>query len=244
MIYAVSDLHGCYDKFMKLLGMIHLKEDDTLYVLGDIVDRGPENVALIREILSRSNVRALMGNHDYMAALMLQTDGMKALPAAGGNSDENADGKGDAQRKRPEARALFAAWLSDGGDTTWAEFAWLSEQERKVVMRYLRSLPVFEEIEVNGQVFRLSHTVPAREQMLDANRRVLTDFLFAHPEYDKVYFPDKILVTGHTPTGLIDPASAGRILRKNNHIAIDCGAVFGNPLGCICLDTGEEFYAE
>ena len=51
-------------------------------------------------------------------------------------------------------------------------------------------------------------------------------------------------MTGHTPTGLIEKASAGRIYRKNNHIAIDCGAVFGNPLGCICLDTGEEFYAE
>ena len=240
MIYAVSDLHGCYDKFMKLLGMIHLKEDDTLYVLGDIVDRGPENVKLIREILSRPNVRALMGNHDYLAALMLQTDGMKSLPSAGGTNV----GKGDAQRKRLEARGFFEAWLSDGGDTTWAEFERLSEQEKKVVLRYLRSLPVFEEIEVNGQTFHLSHTVPTREQMLDENRRVLTDLLFAHPEYDKVYFPDKILVTGHTPTGLIDEASAGRILKKNNHIAIDCGAVFGNPLGCICLDTGEEYYAE
>ena len=236
MIYAVSDLHGCYDKFMKLLGMIHLKAADTLYVLGDIVDRGLENVKLIREILSRPNVRALMGNHDYMAALMLQTDGMKALPSA--------DGMADAQKKRLEARGFFEAWLSDGGDTTWAEFERLSEQEKKVILRYLRSLPVFEEIEVNGQTYHLSHTVPAREQMLDENRRVLTDLLFAHPEYGQVYFPDKILVTGHTPTGLIDEASAGRILKKNNHIAIDCGAVFGNPLGCICLDTGEEYYAE
>lgn len=235
MIYAVSDLHGCYDKFMKLLGMIGLKEDDTLYVLGDIVDRGHENVALIREIVLRPNVRALMGNHDYMASLMLKTDGMKAVPAASGKA---------ALTGKAEANEVFEAWLSDGGETTWAEFERLSLQERKVVQRYLRSLPVFEEIEVNGQVFHLSHTVPAREQMLDEDRRILTDFLFASPEYDKVYFPDKILVTGHTPTGLIDPAYAGRILRKNNHIAIDCGAVFGNPLGCICLDTGEEFYAE
>ena len=236
MVYAVSDLHGCYDKFMKLLGMIGLKEDDTLYVLGDIVDRGPENVKLIREIVSRPNIRALMGNHDYLVALMLQTDGMKTLPSA--------DKKSDAQRKRLEARGFFEAWLSDGGNTTWAELERISEQEKKVIRRYLRSLPIFTEIVVNGQAYHLSHTVPSREWMLDDNRRVLTDFLFASPEYDKVYFPDKILVTGHTPTGLIDETSAGRIWKKNNHIAVDCGAVFGNPLGCICLDTEEEFYAE
>ena len=35
-----------------------------------------------------------------------------------------------------------------------------------------------------------------------------------------------------------------RIYKKNNHIAIDCGAVYGNRLGCICLDTMEEFYVE
>lgn len=33
-----------------------------------------------------------------------------------------------------------------------------------------------------------------------------------------------------------------RMASQNRHIALDCGAVFGNTLGCICLDTGEEFY--
>ena len=29
---------------------------------------------------------------------------------------------------------------------------------------------------------------------------------------------------------------------KNNHIAIDCGAGFDKPLGCIRLDDMAEFY--
>ena len=53
-----------------------------------------------------------------------------------------------------------------------------------------------------------------------------------------------LIVTGHTPTGFIDPEYTGQIWKGNNHIAIDCGAVFGNPLGCICLDTMEEIYVE
>ena len=41
MIYAaVSDLHGCYEKYLSMLEKIQFCEADTLYVLGDVVDRG------------------------------------------------------------------------------------------------------------------------------------------------------------------------------------------------------------
>ena len=63
-------------------------------------------------------------------------------------------------------------------------------------------------------------------------------------DYNKVYSDDFYLVSGHTPTGLIDKVYDGKIYRKNNHIAIDCGAFFERPLGCICLDTMEEFYVK
>ena len=231
MVYAVSDLHGCYDKFRKLLDMIRLTDDDVLYVLGDVVDRGPENIRLVTELAGKRNICTLMGNHDYMAALMMKTYGMDHWEKS-------------SLQDKPEAKDIFEAWLSDGGETTWKEFMQLDPVEKEVMQRFLQSRPLFAEIKVNGQIYQLSHTVPERSLMQDPDRRVVSDFLFSSPEYDKVYFPDKILVTGHTPTGLIDEASAGRIWKKNNHIAIDCGAVFGNPLGCICLDTGEEFYAE
>ena len=40
MQYAASDIHGCYDKYVQLLRRIDLKASDTLYVLGDMIDRG------------------------------------------------------------------------------------------------------------------------------------------------------------------------------------------------------------
>jgi serine/threonine protein phosphatase 1 len=60
----------------------------------------------------------------------------------------------------------------------------------------------------------------------------------------KTYFPDKYVVTGHTPTQMIEQnPKPGFIYRKNNHIAIDCGANFPDGrLAAICLDTGEEYY--
>ncbi len=65
----------------------------------------------------------------------------------------------------------------------------------------------------------------------------MTDFIIGEPDYEQVYDENRIIVTGHTPTGFIDKNSMGKIWKGNRHIAIDCGAVFGNPLGCICLDT-------
>ena len=39
MIYCISDIHGEYDKFIQMLGLIGLRDEDTLYVLGDVFDR-------------------------------------------------------------------------------------------------------------------------------------------------------------------------------------------------------------
>ena len=138
----------------------------------------------------------------------------------------------------------FGLWLSDGGSTTYDEFLKLDESNRHAVLNYLNSLPLFEKLTVEGRRFFLAHTVPEKSRMLDFDNCRISDFIMGEPEYEKVYFEDKIIVTGHTPTGFIDPEYTGRIWKGNNHIAIDCGAVFGNPLGCICLDTMEEIYVE
>ena len=37
--YVISDIHGEYERFMELLEEIELKDTDTLYVLGDVLDR-------------------------------------------------------------------------------------------------------------------------------------------------------------------------------------------------------------
>ena len=45
--FVVSDIHGEYELFIRLLEAIHLKETDMLYVLGDILDRGPHPIQII-----------------------------------------------------------------------------------------------------------------------------------------------------------------------------------------------------
>ena len=43
----MSDIHGCFDKYQKMLRRIDFAPEDTLYVLGDVIDRGPDGIKKI-----------------------------------------------------------------------------------------------------------------------------------------------------------------------------------------------------
>ena len=225
MVYVMSDIHGCYEKYQKMLEKINFGEGDLLYILGDVVDRGKAGMKVLLDIAKRENVTLLRGNHDQQAALLL-TNLYKLM-------------KDDCPK---ELREIYKGWFSDGGDTTLAEFLELSGEDREKVIATIRDSFISKEMKVNGKTYLLSHTVPEIERLEEYPNWGLEDYIMGEPDYEEVYFEDKYIITGHTPTGFIDSKSQGKIWMQNNHIAIDCGAVFGNPLGCLCLDTMQEFY--
>ena len=220
----MSDLHGCYKKYIKMLERIKFSDNDTMYILGDIVDRGKDGIKILSDLMNRKNVVVLRGNHDFVAYTLLSAYLYKDMSEIKKNAND------------------YLLWLTDGGKPTYDSFKELSKDDQIRVLDYLKTFPVYDEIEVENNNFFLSHTVPPKEKMLDFESCKWQDFVLGEPEYDKCYFDDKYIVTGHIPTGFISVSHKGKIYIANNHIAIDCGAVFGNTLGCICLDNFEEFY--
>jgi len=67
MSYVMSDLHGCYDKYMQMLEKIKFSDNDTLYILGDIIDRGDDGIKILLNMMNRNNTIPILGNHEYMA---------------------------------------------------------------------------------------------------------------------------------------------------------------------------------
>lgn len=231
MIYVMSDLHGCYDKYKQMLEKIKFSEDDTLYVLGDSIDRGDDGIKILLDMMNRPNVVPMLGNHEYMAYSVLKKFNVE-ITAYNYNSHLDT-----------EAIEMYENWMFNGGITTSQTFAKLDKVTREGIIEYLGEFELYEELEVNKNTFVLVHGgLVGFEEDKDLSEYDIHDIICGRCDYARQYYKDKYLVTGHTPTYNIDENYKGRIYRQNHHIAIDCGAIYCGTLGCICLDTLEKFY--
>lgn len=224
MTYVMSDLHGDYELYLKMLKRINFSEDDVLYILGDVMDRGDGGFKILFDVEERDNIILLAGNHDMTAHFILS------------------------RLDRPLARAdieeYLYPWLADGGGATLESYKALSKEDRAYALDILDGMLNYCEIEVGGKEYLLAHAgLEGYEDGKPLEEYPLECFIFYRQDYSKPIFKgDRYLVTGHTPTAAIEGAEPGRIYKKNNYIAIDCGATYGLSLGCICLETMEEFY--
>ena len=63
--YVVGDIQGCYDELMQLLELVQFDStSDELWLVGDLINRGPNNIAVMDFIMSLPNTIAVLGNHD------------------------------------------------------------------------------------------------------------------------------------------------------------------------------------
>lgn len=63
--WAIGDIQGCYDEFRELLGHIAFREGrDTLWIAGDMINRGPNNLDVVKFLMGTEGVVAVLGNHD------------------------------------------------------------------------------------------------------------------------------------------------------------------------------------
>lgn len=65
--YAIGDLQGCHAEFCELLGLIAFTPGrDSLWLTGDLVNRGPASLATLREVIALGDcVTTVLGNHDF-----------------------------------------------------------------------------------------------------------------------------------------------------------------------------------
>jgi len=65
-LYCIGDIQGCHGAFTRLLHMADFSASrDTLYILGDLVNRGPASAQVLRTCMrADGSMRALLGNHD------------------------------------------------------------------------------------------------------------------------------------------------------------------------------------
>ncbi len=63
--YIIGDIQGCYAEFCDLLRKCSFQPgEDRLWLVGDLVNRGPDNLAVINHLMQLPDVQVVLGNHD------------------------------------------------------------------------------------------------------------------------------------------------------------------------------------
>ena len=243
MHYVMSDIHGQYQMYCMMLRKIGFSDEDQLYVIGDAVDRGPEPVRLLLDIMGRRNVTFLIGNHEHMMIRTIKE----------GDPDD------------------MYTWMLNGGGRTLEQFEVLDEVSRKKLIEWLCGCPlVIPELEVGDRKYYLAHAChtlyPEKNVLLyrDAGLENIDQVVWSREymspdryrqgyKFCRLYaqYPGTALVMGHTPVqkcsyGNTAGNGFGRISRscRGHLINIDCGCSSGKTLGCMRLEDEKEYYVD
>lgn len=228
MTYVMSDIHGDYGKYRRMLETIRFGEGDELCVLGDVIDRGEDGIKILFDMMASPNVFPLAGNHEFTAGMCLPW----LLEEITNTSLENL------------TEVKFAAlndWILNGGVPTLRSLEKLSRDDRETVREYIADMGLYAEIEVEGRKFVLTHSGIDNfriDKPLDDYTPV--DLLFFRPNPETEFYRDKTVIFGHTPTKLL--CGEDKFFHGGSWIDIDCDCGWGGKLGCLRLDDMREFY--
>jgi len=234
MIYTTSDLHGCpLTSVQKLLRLVDFSDEDFLFVLGDVIDRGEHGGELLLWLTEQPNVQLILGNHE---ALLLACDFLF--------EEVNDDSLARLDIGKME---LLENWIQNGGGPTIKSLHRIMRSSPELlegILDYLRDAPLYEEVVIDERRYVLVHSGLGNFKQ----QKMLSDYepdelLMARPSINTRYFDsDTTVVFGHTPTFLFGDEYQGKMLKTDTWCCIDTGAAVGNPPMLFRLNDGAEFY--
>lgn len=214
---VITDIHGCARTFNRLLEILEVRQDDTVYLLGDYIDRGPDSKGVIDTIRAR------------------QSAGFDFLPLLGNHEDLLL------QAHRSGVYDDYVDWLDNGGNATLKSFGVEHLQDLpETLISFLTRLPLYRMTETHLFVHAGLNSFLAdplsregREAMLWQRSAVVNQ--------DRIC--GRVLISGHTTKSLAEIRES----LASEHIQLDNGCVYAREttpatrgnLVALILETGK-----
>ena len=229
MFYIISDIHGEFDLFIKLLKTINFNENDKMIICGDIIDKGPNSIKLLKYIKNKSNMIFLLGNHEY--EFLKYYSKVMSEVEDGFNSDE-------------VLTKLNNYFPKEVDLLTWED------------INFLEDAPFYYE---SSDYICVHAGVKLNEnkEIIDLNKIDVNTFLYDRRTKEETFEikNSKCVFYGHTPTSYIcnEPKilaycrpniTKSYSIKSFYKIHLDCGVYLNKVLGCFCIDTCKCIYVK
>lgn len=261
--FAISDIHGNWNKFQAMLKKIEFKNTDDLFILGDVIDKNPNGIKILKFIIDKKNIHFIPGNHEEDLFDMINLS------------------------KKGKRHNGFDSWIKDEGADTSKDFFALSKKEQDDIINFIGNSPITKIIEVDEKVFHLSHMMPPEKSInnnedkdrIENRTKVRALTLKEAKEllgFDKFFTTDwnifqdiddleslgnilharinqgiDFVLVGHRPVnmtrfGKVNKNGNSRITKMplGNVIDLDCACGHNGLLGCLRLDDMETFHID
>ncbi|MGI4833185.1 MAG: metallophosphoesterase [Janthinobacterium lividum] len=215
--FAATDLHGCLRTFRYLVeSELRLRPADTLYLLGDYVNKGPDSRGVLDYVLQLQaagyQVHCLRGNHEQ-----------ELLDTIGGTPNANHMWKLAAERQM----TLASFGVASPAAIPARYVAWLQ------ALPLTLELPDFVLVHAG-----FNFALPPAEMRRDAHSMLYIRDMVV----DASRLAGKRLLHGHVPTPVAEVQAA--VATRADAVGLDCGGVFQHNselrhLAALNLDTWE-----
>lgn len=248
-VYVIGDVHGHIEKLVRLLQKVQLIDTAhswiggtaTLWFIGDLVDRGPDSIAVL-DLVMRLQIEAatmggtvmsLLGNHE-MLLLAAYRFGRRST-GLGSNFLTRWKRNGGKRKDIARLTLQHLDWMAQLPAMVLIDNCLLMHADAPLYMQCGQTVD-----EVNAvfkQLLRKSDALAWEEMLEDFARRGA----FLHPSYGTDFaqrnletFGGRVLIHGHTPINIMRSCSPHKVdspwIYANNHcINVDGGMFLGGP---------------
>ena len=170
-LFAIGDIHGCATALKALIEAIDPRPDDTIVVLGDVIDWGPDSRGCVQQLIDlsgRCQFILVRGNHEEMMDAAL------------------------------ESQSELRYWLNFGGDETLKSYPYRGGDEfiDREHVRFLKA-QAQDYYETNEFIFVHASYDANKPMSQQSNTTLQWEHII--PDRMRPHFSGKTVIAGHTP---------------------------------------------